>query len=167
MLKTPYNHAVQACASGLKFGIMVEDNPFRLWKCLWFLSLFFSFLPFFLLQNAFYLTANQARRSTESLWPSHWFWLPFHLWTLSCELHFSEAEYLKAKLSRTASVCNSRMILRLIFSFPLQSSRTFPLEILLELELVGLQQIYLKCIYVIYFLHNSPPTMHSLQKVCN
>lgn len=44
---------------------------------------------------------------------------------------------------------------------PRVSSRTFPLELLLELELVKFQHMYLKCIYVIWLLCNSPPT-HAL-----
>lgn len=37
---------------------------------------------FFSAAECIYLTAKRARRSTETLWPSHWFWLPLCLWTL-------------------------------------------------------------------------------------
>lgn len=114
MLKTPYNHAVQACASGLKFGIMVEDNPFRLWKPLCF---------FFLCCRMHLFDCKPSQKKHRNPVTISLILASSLSLDTDCELHFSEADYLKAKLSHAAPVCNSRMVLRLIFSFPLQSQQ--------------------------------------------
>lgn len=78
---------------------------------------------FFLLQNAFIwlqTEPEEAQKPCDHLTDFGFLSVCGH-W--DCELHFSEADYLKAKLSHAAPVCNSRMVLRLIFSFPLQSQQ--------------------------------------------
>lgn len=112
MLETPYNHAVQACASGLKFGIMVEDNPFRLWKPL-------CFFFFYCRMHLFDCKPSQKKHRnpvTISL-----------ILASSLSLDTETVSCTSVKLTIWKPNCLtqplSRMVLRLIFSFPLQSQQ--------------------------------------------
>lgn len=88
-----------------------------------------------------------------------------------CVLHSREADCLKAKLSPTGLACNSRLLQGVCFfqvplpAVPGVSSRTFPLELVAELELVEFQHVYLKHVCVIWLLCHppilSPPPPHT------
>lgn len=110
MLKTPYNRTV---LQGWNLGLWLKIIH----------SGFGSFCDFFfprLLQNAFIwlqTKPEEAQKPCDHLTDFGFLSISGH-W--DCELHFSEAECLKAKLSHTGPVCSSRMVLRITFSFPLQ-----------------------------------------------
>lgn len=109
---------------------------------------------------------NQARRSTETLWPSHQFWLPLHLWTLRLWAALKGCWLAESQVASYSPCLQFKLGPKTFFQFfppegPRVSSRTFPPELLLELELVEFQHMYLKHIYVIWLLCSSPPT-HAL-----
>lgn len=99
---------------GWNFSLTAEDNPFSLWKPVGFCST----------AERICLTVNHARRSTEILWPSQWFWLPFISGHWHCELHLRGGDYLKDKLSCIVPACNSSFIQRRFFSSCPQSTQS-------------------------------------------